>query len=95
MGDKVTKNALSILCKFLCHRMIWFRKMVALHLSEAVMMYADVCGLSDASEEQVMRILTEFDWENSPTEDIRKTQHELCAAFNIPVPASSTDKELT
>lgn len=69
--------------------------MVALHLSEAVMMYADVCGLSDASEEQVMRILTEFDWENSPIEEIRKTRNELCASFNVPVLLSTTNKEVT
>ncbi len=51
-----------------------------------MMMYADVCGLSEESEEQVMKILTEFDWENTPIEDIRKTRNELCELFDIPVP---------
>lgn len=82
----MTKNSLSTLCKFLCHRMIWFRKTVALRLTEAVMMYADACGLSEESEEQVMRILTEFDWENNSMEEIRKNRNELCMLFNIPIP---------
>ena len=67
--------------------------MVALRLTEAVMMYADVCGLTDESEEQVMKILTEFDWENTPIEEIRKTRNELCVLFNIPAPKLVSDKE--
>jgi hypothetical protein len=67
--------------------------MVALRLTEAVMMYADVCGLTDESEEQVMKILTEFDWENTSTEEIRKMRNELCVLFGIPVPKLVADKE--
>lgn len=66
--------------------MIWFRKTVALRLTEAVMMYADVCGLSEEAEEQVMKILTEFDWENQPMEEIRSTRNELCKLFDVPIP---------
>lgn len=66
--------------------MIWFRKTVALKLTEAMMMYADVCGLSEESEEQVMKILTEFDWENTPVDEIRQKRNELCALFDVPVP---------
>ncbi|XP_065214517.1 tubulin-specific chaperone D isoform X2 [Planococcus citri] len=86
VGGKVTKSALSTLCRFLCHRMIWFRKTVALRLTEAMMMYADVCGLSEEGEEQVMKILTEFDWENKPMEEIRATRNELCKLFDVPIP---------
>lgn len=86
VGGKVTKNALSTLCRLLCHRMIWFRKTVALRLTEAMMMYADVCGLSEESEDQVMKILTEFDWENTPIDEIRQKRNELCALFDLPIP---------
>lgn len=68
--------------------------MVALKLHEAVMMYADVCHLTVESEEQVMQILTEFDWENTPIEDIRKKRNELCLLFNIPALKLVTDKEV-
>lgn len=66
--------------------MIWFRKTIALRLTEAMMMYADVCGLSEESEEQVMKILTEFDWENTPIDEIRQKRNELCALFGVPIP---------
>lgn len=95
VGGKVTKNALTVLCRLLCHRMIWFRKTVALRLTEAVMMYADVCGLSEEAEEQAMKILTEFDWENTPIEEIRKQRNELCVLFDVPIPKLVTAKETT
>lgn len=88
VGGNITKNALSTLCRFLCHRMIWLRKTVALRLTEAVMMYADVCGLTEESEERIMNILTEFDWENTPIEEIRKVRNELCTLFDVPNPST-------
>lgn len=93
VGNEVTKNALGTLCKLLCHRMIWFRKTVALRLTEAVMMYADVCGLSEEAEEQAMKILTEFDWENTSIEEIRKQRNELCVLFGVPIPKLVAPKE--
>lgn len=74
--------------------MIWFRKTVALRLTEAVMMYADVCGLSEESEEKVMKILTEFDWENKSTDEIRTTRNELCILFDVPIPKIVATKEI-
>lgn len=63
-------------------------------MTEAVMMYADVCGLSEEAEEQVMKILTEFDWENKPLEEIRTARNELCVLFDVPIPKVVAAKEL-
>lgn len=71
---------------FLAHTFAWLRKVVAARLVEVLIVYSDKFGVSDENINEVIKLLQEFDWQDSNVKKVRTERNKICELLNIPIP---------
>ncbi|CAG9134138.1 unnamed protein product [Plutella xylostella] len=79
------RKSLGQLVIYLCYSECYVRRCAAARLYEALALYGDVSCVPASSQDQVMEVLAETDWERDVTE-LRPIRNELCDLMGIKRP---------